>query len=42
MLDESHNTTRYAGQALGLRIQATSQAAAGTVLDLQSFLLSRG
>jgi hypothetical protein len=32
--------TRSAGRAVGLRMQATSQAAAGTVLDLDNFVLS--
>jgi hypothetical protein len=36
------NITRYVGQAVGLRIQATSQAAAGTVLNLDNFVRSGG
>jgi hypothetical protein len=41
-ITESLNITRYAGQAVGLWIQATSQAAAGTVLSLDNFVLSGG
>jgi hypothetical protein len=41
-ITESLNMNRYAGQAVGLRIQATSQAAARTALDLDNFALNGG
>jgi hypothetical protein len=41
-ITESLNMSRYAGQAVGLRIQATSQAATGTALDLDNLALNGG
>jgi hypothetical protein len=41
-ITESLNMSRYAGQAVGLRIQATSQGAAGTALNLDNCALGGG
>jgi hypothetical protein len=41
-ITESLNMSRYAGQAVGLRIQATSQGTAGTALNLDNVALNGG
>jgi hypothetical protein len=41
-ITESLNMTRYAGQAVGLRIQASSQNPTGTSVDFANFALSGG
>ncbi len=38
-ITESLNVTRYAGQAVGLRIQATSRGHAGAIADFADFVL---
>jgi hypothetical protein len=39
-ITKSLNLARYAGQAVGLRIQATAHGAHGTIVDFDSFMLS--
>jgi hypothetical protein len=39
-LTESLNVTRYAGQAVGLRIQASSQGLNGAIADFDTFILA--
>jgi hypothetical protein len=39
---ESLDMRRYSGQAVGLRIQASSQNATGAAVDLNNFALSGG
>jgi hypothetical protein len=39
-ITKSLNVTRYAGQAVGLRIEATAQGLAGTIADFANFVLA--